>query len=116
MLEIQRHKPVMFEPLENSPWKSAPVPSSHHSNNSDNEEETMPQMYTIADDMKENEISVDEDMMISGNPEIAQLATSTPLPLLARGHRVCFSNNYCIYKILTLVLSEWPKLYGVLPF
>ena len=48
----------------------------------------MPQVYTIADDMKENEISVDEGILFPTNPEIAQLATSTPLPLLARGHRV----------------------------
>ena len=48
----------------------------------------MPQMFTIADDMKENEISVDEGLMFPVNPEIAHMATSTPLPLLARGHRV----------------------------
>ena len=89
MLDIQRQKPVTFEHLENSPWKSAPVPGGCHGNDSDDEEEkSMPQMFTIADDMKENEISVDEGLMFPVNPEIAHMATSTPLPLLARGHRV----------------------------
>lgn len=90
MLDIQRQKPITFEHLENSPWKSAAVPAGSCDNNTDDEEEekTMPQMFTIADDMKENEMSVDETLMIPMNPEIAQMATSTPLPLLARGHRV----------------------------
>ena len=91
MLDIQRQKPVTFEHLENSPWKSAPAPGGCHGNSDDEEEKSMPQMFTIADtcdDMKENEISVDEGLMFPMNPEIAHMATSTPLPLLARGHRV----------------------------
>ena len=80
---------MTFEHLENSPYKSSPTHNGLYGNNSDDEEEkSMPQMYTIADDMKENEISVDEGFVFPVNPDIAQLATSTPLPLLARGHRV----------------------------
>lgn len=97
VLELHRPRPITYEHLENSPLK----PSTNHGTNTDrynydndltlnhNNDQSVPQMYTLNDDEnKENEVTIEDQTLYPINPHIASLATSTPLPLLARGHRV----------------------------
>lgn len=50
---------------------------------------TVPQMFTIHDEDENKENSLDQTLYTTMDPEFVSMATSTPLPLLARGHRVC---------------------------
>jgi len=101
IVEVQRPRPVTFEQAEDSPWDSIGQTNNdlrYDLEDLDNDQpnDTIPQMFTIREDNmedKENKMSaVDETLYSPFNPNLASLATSTPLPLLARGHRVCTRN------------------------
>ena len=105
VLELHRPRPVTYEHLENSPLSNTTIGNNTEMCNYGNDytnntyrDQSVPQMYTLNDDEdKENEVSMEDQTLYPINPHIASLATSTPLPLLARGHRVSVTVS-CIQK------------------
>lgn len=101
IVEVQRPRPVTYEHTEDSPWDSIGQANLDLCNDlrydlddldKEQTNETVPQIFTIREDLedKENQMSsmADETIYTSMDHAMASLATSTPLPLLARGHRV----------------------------
>lgn len=102
IVEVQRPRPVTFEQAEDSPWDSIGQANRDVCNDlrydledldNDQTNETAPQIFTIREDNtedKENKLSsaADQTLYTTFDPNLVSLATSTPLPLLARGHRV----------------------------
>lgn len=96
---------MTFEQVEDSPWDSIGQNNRDLCNDlrydleeldNDQPDETAPQIFTIREDNmedKENKLSpaADETLYTTFDPNLVSLATSTPLPLLARGHRVSYS-------------------------
>lgn len=84
VLDIQRPRQLTIETLDKSPWKQTP-PGTFEQNDmragQDQRESSEGDSY---DEHKENEISVDENLLLLPS----NLITSTPLPLFCNGHQV----------------------------
>ncbi|XP_052222379.1 uncharacterized protein LOC127838592 isoform X1 [Dreissena polymorpha] len=120
LLEVQRPKPVTCEQLESSPWVHQSdidlgydLDDLEPQASSLGDDHTVPQMFTIREDRTENKENMiglaDQTMYTNMSPEFASLATSTPLPLLARGHRTVQTSESrkqeAIHRLLSLELD-----------
>ncbi|XP_045191341.2 uncharacterized protein LOC123548240 [Mercenaria mercenaria] len=113
VLELHRPRPVTYEHLENSPLSSTNTDTCNYGNDithNNYRDQSVPQIYTLNDDEdKENEVSIEDQTLYPINPHIASLATSTPLPLLARGHRTVQTcevrKQEAIHRLLSLELD-----------
>ncbi|WAR30627.1 RGS3-like protein [Mya arenaria] len=120
VLEVQRQKPITYEHVETVPDADDGLETcdglpysmddvncvDNHTGHYD--DHTVPQMFTInGDEDKEN--TLNQTMYTTMGPEFASLATSTPLPLLARGHRTVqtseSSKQEAIHRLLTIELD-----------